>query len=235
MASNERLTDIFNDCINRLAQGESLAECLRAYPAEASLLRPMLEAGMRSRELLPPAVEVRAESAAVWQKITQTMDLAPVRPARRMPVSRILALAAMLALAVVTAAWFLFDRQQQQMLANMQATQTAEMALTQSVTATFTPTATPTVTPSATPTPTVTPSATFTPTVSPTVTLFLMQPPTPTPQPISAPMADNSGSGSSNSGSSGNSGSGSSGDDRPDDDSDDDSDDGPDDDGGDDD
>lgn len=223
MASNERLTEIFNDCVNRLAQGESLADCLRAYPAEAGMLRPMLEAGLRSRELLPPAVEMRAESAAVWQKITQTMELAPVRPARRAPIGRMLALAAMLALAVVTAAWFLVDRQQQ-MLANMQATQTAEMALTQSVTATFTPTATATETPSPTPTQTGTPSPTATPTVSPTPTLFLVQPPTRTPQPVSAPTDDNSGSGS------GNSGSGGSPDDvdEPDDDA-------PDDDGGDDD
>jgi uncharacterized membrane protein YgcG len=234
MATNDRLNEIFNDCIDRLARGESLADCLRAYPAEAAALRPLLEAGMRSRELLPAPVEVMASSSAVWQKITQTMELERTPPRRVVPFGRILAAAAMLALVAISATWFLLNRQQQEMLAGIAATQTAEMALTQSVTPTSTATATETPSPTATATSTSTPTTTHTATLTPTPSItstrtqFLVAPtlgPSPTTAPA-VPTQDSSGgnSGSGNSGSgSPNSGSGGGGDDDGDDDGGDDS------------
>lgn len=39
------LTEVFNDCVERLAQGQSIDDCLRRYPQYSSSLSPMLEAG----------------------------------------------------------------------------------------------------------------------------------------------------------------------------------------------
>ncbi len=40
------LTNVFNDCVDRMAQGQSIDDCLRRYPQYTSTLRPMLEAGL---------------------------------------------------------------------------------------------------------------------------------------------------------------------------------------------
>ena len=40
------LTEVFNDCVDRLTQVQSIDDCLRRYPHYASTLRPMLEAGV---------------------------------------------------------------------------------------------------------------------------------------------------------------------------------------------
>lgn len=43
---DERLIDAFDDCINRLATGESVEACLLRHPDLQAELRPMLEAGL---------------------------------------------------------------------------------------------------------------------------------------------------------------------------------------------
>lgn len=43
------LIDAFNECIDLLAAGQSIDDCLRRYPQYADVLRPMLEAGLLAR------------------------------------------------------------------------------------------------------------------------------------------------------------------------------------------
>lgn len=42
------LTEALNDCIDRLANGQSIEQCLRAYPELADQLRPLLQIGQAS-------------------------------------------------------------------------------------------------------------------------------------------------------------------------------------------
>lgn len=55
---NNDLVNAFNDCIDRLAAGQSLEECLRIYPQFAADLEPMLLAGQLALRAQPTAVEV---------------------------------------------------------------------------------------------------------------------------------------------------------------------------------
>lgn len=43
------LASALNDCIDRVANGQSIEDCLRTYPEQAQELRPMLEAGLLTR------------------------------------------------------------------------------------------------------------------------------------------------------------------------------------------
>ena len=45
MINDNALVNALNDCIDKLAAGQSVDDCLRAYPEYASQLEPMLEAG----------------------------------------------------------------------------------------------------------------------------------------------------------------------------------------------
>ncbi len=60
MASSD-MFDAFDDCITRLHAGQSVEDCLRAYPQYAATLRPMLEIGLSVRRATP-AVPAGARS-----------------------------------------------------------------------------------------------------------------------------------------------------------------------------
>lgn len=55
---DRELAEAFNNCIDRLAAGQSIEDCLRAYPHLAAALRPMLEAGQLTRRAAPDAAEI---------------------------------------------------------------------------------------------------------------------------------------------------------------------------------
>lgn len=57
MAANEQtIIDALNDCVDRIASGASIEDCLRLYPTFANLLRPMLETVQAAkRSNYPPA------------------------------------------------------------------------------------------------------------------------------------------------------------------------------------
>ena len=44
---DQEFMDVLNDCINRLAGGQAVEECVRAYPQFSDRLRPMLQAATR--------------------------------------------------------------------------------------------------------------------------------------------------------------------------------------------
>jgi hypothetical protein len=77
------LPDIFNDCIDRLAAGQSLDACLRAYPGQASRLRSMLESGLVAARVAYPAAEVMLAQERIWSRMEQAyLAPSPVRPMR---------------------------------------------------------------------------------------------------------------------------------------------------------
>jgi hypothetical protein len=52
MASHKELADILNECLDRLAGGESLQDCLDSYPQIAEELGPLLETALAARKAL---------------------------------------------------------------------------------------------------------------------------------------------------------------------------------------
>jgi uncharacterized membrane protein YgcG len=52
-------SDILDDCITRLASGQTIDDCLLDYPERASDLRPMLEAGLLTRRISINPLEIR--------------------------------------------------------------------------------------------------------------------------------------------------------------------------------
>ncbi|MEE8582420.1 MAG: DUF5667 domain-containing protein [Dehalococcoidales bacterium] len=52
MAGHKELADILNECLDRLAGGESLRGCLASYPKIAEELRPLLETAIAARKTI---------------------------------------------------------------------------------------------------------------------------------------------------------------------------------------
>lgn len=91
--TDDRLLDAFDDCLTRLKAGETVADCLRAYPDLAADLRPMLDvaqtamtvsrvprpAQMRSRaQFLTAAAQKKPQPAVAgwWRGLSTVMALA---------------------------------------------------------------------------------------------------------------------------------------------------------------
>lgn len=101
MLSND-LVNAFDDCINRLAAGQSLEDCLRAHPQYAADLEPMLLAGQLAVHARPIAVEVdvaKNRQRARFEQALQTTSIHKFSQ-RRMTFSRVAAIAASLILII---------------------------------------------------------------------------------------------------------------------------------------
>lgn len=161
------LIEAFNDCLDRLNAGESLADCLDRYPAWADQLRPLLESGQSVRRAQVGVAEVQA--ARLRAQLRFERELA--RPAARRIWQRPLTLAAslVLVLLIVASGGYAVS---QLIIEPVTPTPTL-VTLTPSLTTTLT----------ATPTPTGTVTRTASPTPSPTVMSSLTQPPTVTVNP----------------------------------------------------
>ena len=155
------LIDAFNDCIDRLAGGESLENCLRRYPEYARALRPMLEAGLavRRAQILP--FETDAAEVRVRARLIDALAQPARRPARA--INRLLPLVATLILVfgAVIGGSALLSR-----ITQPDVTPTSIPVESSTASPTFTATHTPSATPS--PTTTGTPSATASATSSAT-------------------------------------------------------------------
>lgn len=93
------LVNIFNECVDRLAAGQTIEDCLRQYPQHATQLRPMLEVGMLTRRVVPPTAEVMAAQVRVRQRIeTLVQTMPPQRQPMRLFTQRVATLAASLIL-----------------------------------------------------------------------------------------------------------------------------------------
>jgi LysM repeat protein len=93
------LTTVFDDCIDRLAQGQTVEDCLRTYPQYAAQLRPMLEAGLLTRRAGIAPLEISLAQERARAKVQRAIRNTPVQ--RAYPVRQVLALAAMLLIAFV--------------------------------------------------------------------------------------------------------------------------------------
>lgn len=97
------ILDIFEESLNRLADGKTIDECLSIYPDYAVQLRPMLESVNFVSTLRPTDAEIRTDQALVWQQILRALpDYEAKPPTRRRP--RVLLLVAVLLLPVLMAA-----------------------------------------------------------------------------------------------------------------------------------
>ena len=178
--ADQRFVNAFNDCIDRLANGETIAECLRRYPEYAIDLRPMLEAGLLARRAESDSAEVLAAKMRVRAQLFDALALTPPRRSTS-PMLRVLPLVAsvliVFAFAIVGGSALLSRLNQ------VDPTPTVELLSTETPTPTMT--ATPTLTATVTPSPssTVSPTASLTPSSTPTETTVPTLPSTNTPRP----------------------------------------------------
>ena len=75
------LTNVFNDCVDRIAQGQSLDDCLRRYPQYAPTLIPMLESGLLVQRMRVPPADVLAAQARVRRRFEDALRAPPPRRA----------------------------------------------------------------------------------------------------------------------------------------------------------
>ncbi len=175
--TDRTLLEAFNDCIDRLATGQTVDAVLGVYPQHADKLGVMLRVANTARGVIevPPA-----ELAAARERVRATVlealaAAAPMKPqlsvlprARRM-----LAAAAVILMVGFVGALLVLNRQQQQFAIIESLTPPSE-------TPTDAPTVTVTGTPSATVTATETPSPTGTVTEAPPATVTATHTPSPT-------------------------------------------------------
>ncbi len=177
--SDRNLGAIFNDCIDRLAAGETIEDCLRTYPRHAAALRPMLETGElvnRARVVGQEAVQVemRVRERLLRELDNPTRDGVVLTLPRRQNTQVLRLVAIWLAVLFclistgvggtwVAAQLGLFDDNHE---GQEEIPQTATFTLTPTITLTATaspsPTSTPTVTMTLTPTVTLSPTPTIT-------------------------------------------------------------------------
>lgn len=94
------LIDAFSDCLDRLAAGQTIEDCLSVYPQFATRLRLMLEMGIVVRRAEVPLEEVIQAQDRVRFRFTQAV--ATPGP-RRLPIRRFVEIAAALALVLFLA------------------------------------------------------------------------------------------------------------------------------------
>src|SRR5690606_37913987 len=84
----------FDDCIDRLNTGATVADCLEVYPHCASQLAPMLNTGrLVDRARIDPA-EVQAAQTHARVRVLEAIRVAPPRRDNILPFRRLASLAA---------------------------------------------------------------------------------------------------------------------------------------------
>ncbi len=74
MTINDQLIEAFNDCINRLNQGEAIETILSDYPDLATQLYPMLEAGLVVKKARYPVADMTIAQDKLAPQIQATID-----------------------------------------------------------------------------------------------------------------------------------------------------------------
>ena len=80
MASHDRLDDIVNDCIERMASGEGLEACLASYPDDRGQLAPLLEIAATTMET---ASAISPDAMARQRGLQRLNDAVAQRGARK--------------------------------------------------------------------------------------------------------------------------------------------------------
>jgi hypothetical protein len=70
-------SDALNDSIDRLANGQSIEDCLNAWPGFAARLRPLLETGQDINALQLRADALVNERDLVWEMVQDRLDIPP--------------------------------------------------------------------------------------------------------------------------------------------------------------
>lgn len=177
MAEN-RLSAALNDCVDRLAAGESLQACLARYPQFADELEIMLTAGQLPARARADMAEVAVAREAIRAQIDVALQDWPDNPNSSYGTIRWLSLlVALMGLGALTVAMFASRNNVEPDLMTLSPTAAATILMTATYTATQqTETPTVTATPSSTATRTPTPTSSMTP-IAPTATLLCEQPP----------------------------------------------------------
>jgi hypothetical protein len=181
MAVRGDLIEAFNECIDRLNDGETVEAILADYPELAAQLRPMLEAGLVIPRARYPAIDVDAAQQAGEPLIRET-----VRAVFRGGFRWIRWLVLLVVIGgVVVASAVMLSVQENPLALTAPDTATPTLTVTATDTATSTPahtlTATGTATNPHTPTLTLTATGTHTATSTPTLTLTATNEATDTP------------------------------------------------------
>lgn len=162
--SEQHLVEALNDCINRLAKGQTLEDCLNMYPDLADELRSLLQVGQLSRQARFGNTEIRQMRFRLDKTIADYITVTDFNTSasrwRIPPGGTVLSLVAMMMLAVGLL-WVVL-RSNPTMLTSPTATPTVIVSETsQPPTPTATPSPSVTIISSATSIPTTTPSSTL--------------------------------------------------------------------------
>jgi hypothetical protein len=74
-----QLINAFEDCVNRMAAGQTVEECIALYPDLALTLRPMLEAGLLAKRAQFAQAEVDQARERVRSRLEASLDAVPPR------------------------------------------------------------------------------------------------------------------------------------------------------------
>ncbi|MFN8449296.1 MAG: hypothetical protein U0521_12120 [Anaerolineae bacterium] len=99
MADRE-LLEAFDDCVSRMAAGQSINDCLRRYPQYAAALRPMLEVGKLVERSQAGTFEVSTAQAHIRARVVEHLQAPPRR--RRSYTAWVAAAASLLIAAAAT-------------------------------------------------------------------------------------------------------------------------------------
>ncbi len=192
MMPSQSLAEIFEDCVNRIAMGQSSEACLALYPDYAARLRPMLEDVESLRAMRIPQNELLEDQALVWQQIIQTVPRTTPRRGRGYQIGLLAAI--LLLLFLITVTWFVLNRpdlpsEDGNVVDTLTKTSTSVLSVTPSVTYSPTPTMTQSVTPTASAAYTRTTTSTLTLAPTEQVTNTPTSPPTKTPTTVQPPTA----------------------------------------------
>ncbi|MGB2815194.1 MAG: hypothetical protein WBC75_08950, partial [Dehalococcoidales bacterium] len=76
MKDNRELVDIFEECLERiLTGGETVEQCLAAYPEYAAELEPLLQTALEAKETLEIAPRPEFRERARYQILTELRDI----------------------------------------------------------------------------------------------------------------------------------------------------------------
>lgn len=75
--ADQELREVFSDCIDRMAAGQSIGDCLRRYPQYAARLQPMLETGSLIERTQASHYEIAPAQARVRARVIARMHERP--------------------------------------------------------------------------------------------------------------------------------------------------------------
>src|SRR5262245_45753516 len=85
---DDGLADILEICLDRLATGASVDECLATYPAQRGALEPALQAAAGLQQLPRPAMPSQTRAALEAQMLARAAARRAAAPVETRPIER---------------------------------------------------------------------------------------------------------------------------------------------------